>query len=127
MAEEKWYKIRIISEGNNGINSLQEVANNIDADKLKFWVQESENISSEDFDLEFQGTSLNANLDANIAELGIVEGSQVVLIMLNDDDKKKFKEVRDARRQAWIQKMQKKQEEENAKKNDHDAPNDDDQ
>ena len=127
MAEEKWYKIRIISEGNNGINSLQEVANNIDADKLKFWVQESENISSEDFDLEFQGTSLNANLDANIAELGILEGSQVILIMLNDDDKKKFKEVRDARRQAWIQKMQKKQEEEQSKKNDDDAPNDDDE
>ena len=127
MAEEKWYKIRIISEGNNGINSLQEVANNIDADRLKFWVQESENISSADFDLEFQGTSLNANLDANIAELGIVEGSQVILIMLNDDDKKKFKEVCDTRRQAWIQKMQKKEEEENAKKNDDDAPNDDDE
>jgi hypothetical protein len=98
MSNEAWYDIQIVEQENNGLRAVQNVASNVDADRLKFWVQEQNNISSETFDLFFQGVSLNANPKMTLRELGIVEGSEVIFHRLTNDELKAFDEVVKERR-----------------------------
>ncbi len=123
---EKWFDIKIVEKDKPAVTS--EVIGTVDADRLKFWVQEHLNVDSETFDLFFDGTSLNANPNKTLNELGIVEGSEVLLVHLTPEEEQAFREVRKQRRLAFIAKMEaQQQQEEEAGQSQEKAPSNDDE